>query len=333
MSEKNVVMIPEPLVEQIRVAGNVILLTHVHPDGDALGSSLALAEILESIGKRCVVFLEEPISYLYDFLPGQQRINTSIEEVVDFSASCQGDLVVVALDTGDAKRLGKFTNELLQLSPMVVLDHHQSHKDYGDMRWVEPTMSSTGEMVYELSMALNAAPSYDAAVNLYVAICTDTGSFRYDSTGARTLQIAAELVAKGVKPATIAKELYDNVSHARLRLLKRVLNTMQLEEDGKLAYIHVTQQMITDSGASMDDVDGFVDYPRSLQTVKVAVFLKEKYDGQIAVSLRAKGECDVAEVASCFEGGGHRNAAGFRVSDLTISGVKEMVHKELRQRI
>ena len=330
MSEKNTVKIPEAIVEGIRSAGHVLLLTHVHPDGDALGSSFGLADILEGMGKKVCVYLEEPVSHLYQFLPGADRAVTCFEQVRQLIGNAGDNLITVALDSGDDRRLGQNMEELLKLSPFFVIDHHKSHKDYGEYRWVDPTMSSTGEMLYELAEELGAEISYGAAVNLYVAICTDTGSFRYESTRARTHQIAAELVAKGVRPEQAARCLYDNVSLARMRLLQMVLATLKVYDDNQLAFVHVTREMLARSGATAHDIEGFVDFPRSLGSVKVAAFIKETETGEISVSLRAKGECDVAEVANTFSGGGHRNAAGFRVSHMLMEDVHQLVLEKLR---
>lgn len=333
MSEKTAAKIPEAVVKGIRSAEYIILLTHVHPDGDALGSSLGLADILDGLGKKVCVFLEEPVSHLYTFLPGVDRVVTRFEQVRDFAAAAGGKLITVALDSGDDRRLGRYMEDLLKLSPFLVIDHHKSHKEFGEHRWVDPSMSSTGEMIYELAQVLNAKVSYAAAVNLYVAICTDTGSFRYESTRSRTHCIAAKLIAKGVRPHEAARCLYDNVSLPRMKLLQMVLGTLKVYEDGQLAFVHVTREMIEKSGASAQDIEGFVDYPRSLGAVKVAAFIKESGDGKIAVSLRAKGECDVAEVASIFNGGGHRNAAGFHIQNKTMDDVHSLVLQKLCDRL
>lgn len=330
MSEKNAVKIPEAIVEGIRSADHVLLLTHVHPDGDALGSSFGLADILEGLGKKVCVYLEEPVSHLYRFLPGADRAVTCFEQVQLFARNGGPNFIVVALDSGDDRRLGQNMEDLLKLSPFFVIDHHKSHKDYGEYRWVDPAMSSTGEMIYELAEALEAAISYAAAVNLYVAICTDTGSFRYESTRARTHQIAAELIARGVRPEQAARCLYDNVSLARMRLLQMVLATLKVYEDNQLAFVHVTREMLKESGATVHDFEGLVDFPRSLGPVKVAAFIKESETGEISVSLRAKGECDVAEVANIFNGGGHRNAAGFRIANMLMEDVHHLVLEKLR---
>lgn len=317
--------IPETITRSIYEKDCFVLLTHVHPDGDALGSLLGLADILDCMGKKVFCFLEEPVSQLYTFLPDCDRIQTDLVALQAFVRAGGDKVIAIALDCGDDSRLGKYKEELLVITPFVVIDHHKSHKDYGEHRWVEPSRSSTGEMVYELGMALGVEMSVKSAYDIYVAICTDTGSFRYDSTHARTLQIAGELVERGVQPAEIACHIYDNYSIARLKLLELVLATMRLDAADQIACIHVTQDMLKQSGAELQDVEGFIEYPRSLRTAKVAVFLKEGQNGQISVSLRAKGDCDVAEIATSFNGGGHRNAAGFRFTGKTLEQVRSEV--------
>jgi phosphoesterase RecJ-like protein len=174
---------------------------------------------------------------------------------------------------------------------------------------------------------LHASISYNCAYNLYVAICTDTGSFRYECTRPRTMHIAAELLDRGVKLIDVGSHLYDNYTEERLKLLQMVLSTVNLHESGRIAFTYVSQAMLAESGAKMQDVEGFIDFSRALRSVKAAVMIKESTNGDLAVSLRAKGECDVAEIARRFDGGGHRNAAGFRCSGKTI----EEIQDEIRQ--
>ncbi len=331
MKENPKRMIPERILRDTRAIDNIVLFTHTHPDGDALGSMFGLADILEALGKNVFCYLEEPVSHLYDFLPDIGKAHIRLEEYRSFVAAAGDNIMSIALDCGDDDRLGKFKLEFLENSPFVVIDHHQSHKKFGTAGWVETTRSSTGEMVYELALALNAPISYNCAYNLYVAICTDTGSFRYEGTGPRTLQITAELLKKGVRPEEVSSHLYDNFSRERLKLMEMVLSTICTFEDDQIAFMHVSNQMLEESGATLQDVEGFIDLPRSLRTVKVAALIKESGEDVIAVSLRAKGECDVAEIAKQFDGGGHRNAAGFRCPGKSIEQVLLEVKSALSQ--
>ncbi len=323
-------MIPEDISRSIQGAKNIVLLTHVHPDGDALGSLLGFANILDSLGKKVLCYLEEPVSYLYRFLPGVDKIETSLSKLTEFAVR-HTDVITISLDCGDSDRLGKHKDTMLQIQPFLVIDHHRAHKNYGDYRWIDSDRSSTGEMVYELGQQFNAIISYECAYNLYVAISTDTGSFRYDSTSPRTLRIAADLVEAGVRPDEIAGHIYDNYTTGRIKLMEMVLGTLTLYEADRLAFIHVTETMFASSGALPEDVEGFIDYARSISSVKVAAFIKEGSNGKVSVSLRAKGDCDVAEVAKAFGGGGHRNASGFRFFDKSPDQVRQVVLSKLKE--
>lgn len=312
-------MIPalDQITETLQEAQTVLVVTHVYPDGDALGSQLALGAILEGFGKKVVLFGEEKVSHLYDFLPGSGTIVTELAG--DGAFDC-----VVALDCGDALRLGREMDRLLEVHPFVVIDHHTGHKDFGDLRWVDPRRGSTGEMVFDLAEAMGAEISYAAAFCLYAAIVSDTGSFKYPSTTARTMRIASELIGMGVEPAKVAGRLYDNYTVNRLELLRCVLDTLQLHGDGQVAMIHVTREMFEQTGAIEEETENFINFPRALKTAKIAAFLKETRDGRISVSLRSKGkQHDVAAVARQFGGGGHRNAAGFKLTGLVMEEVRQ----------
>lgn len=317
--------IPEKILDVIRSVDNFVVMTHVQPDGDAIGSLLAVSDMLEHMGKRVFSFLDEPISHLYDFMPGCSKLNSSIDDMRHFIAESGADICAIALDCGEAERVGRQKNLLMNISPFLVIDHHLSHINFGDYRWVEPTCSSTGEMVYEIAEALGQTPTYNSAFALYVAICTDTGSFRYECTGARTFEIVGKLVGLGVKPNHVAGLIYDNFSSQRLKLMQMVLGTLELYEDEQVACIHVTRDMLDESGALIQDVEGFIEYPRSIRSVKVAVFIKETWYDMVSVSLRAKGECNVSEIAKLFGGGGHRNASGCKFPGASLESVKQQV--------
>jgi len=322
MTKRNV---PEEILKVVEEKDNFVLLTHIHPDGDAIGSLLGLADILEKMGKRVFAYLDEPVSHLYDFMPGCDCVNNNLEDLEQFLDESGTDIAAIALDCGEADRLGEQKNQLLTIQPFLAIDHHVSHRNYGTYRWVEPECSSTGEMVYEISTALGRTPSYNCAFNLFVAIATDTGSFRYDCTRERTLEIVARLVGLGVQPEKVAGYIYDNYTPERLQLMQLVLETLAFCDDKKIAFIHVSREMFDRSGAAMQDVEGFVDYPRSIKTVQVAVFLKEGMGDHVSVSLRAKGRCDVAAIAKSFGGGGHRNAAGCRFIGRSLDTVRKVM--------
>lgn len=302
------------IISVLRKSEKILIATHVFPDADAMGSQLALGNILRSLGKQVCLFAEEPASYILDFLPGSESLNVGLPDITQFDCA-------IALDCGDARRLGDTRKQLLQIHPFLVLDHHSGHKDFGDMRWVEAAKSSTAEMVYELALSMDAKISYETAYLLYSAIVSDTGSFKYASTSPETLRVAGDLVARGVKPAEISGKIFDNFTKNRLQLLQEVLASLCLYERDQLAIISVTQELYAKTGTTAEDTELFINYPRSLETVKIAAFIKEAKD-VIGVSLRSKGSYDVADVASRFGGGGHRNAAGYKIAGGTMENVQ-----------
>nr|MBF0222637.1 bifunctional oligoribonuclease/PAP phosphatase NrnA [Desulfobulbaceae bacterium] len=307
------------IVETIQAAKAIVLATHVFPDGDALGALIGFGHILEGLGKKVVLYSDESVSYLYDFLPGSEKIVTTLPSSSEVDCA-------IALDCGDQFRLGKILGDLLKIEPLLVIDHHTGHKKFGDLRWVDSSRSSTGEMVFELGKLLGADLSNEAAFCLYTAIVSDTGSFKYASTLPRTVEIAGELVRKGVNPEIVAGKLFDNFTESRLHLLQSVLSTLELFCDGRLAIITATKKMFEITQALPEDSETFINYPRALCSVEIAVFLKEA-NGLIGVSMRSKGDHhDVAEIARKLGGGGHRKAAGCKFKkNETLKEAREML--------
>lgn len=307
----------DEIVRTLKTATNVLVITHIHPDGDALGSQIAMGNVLRSLGKNVFLYGEESVSHLYRFLPGSTQIESVLPDASGFDCA-------VALDCGDCNRLGTAMESLLAVHPFAVIDHHTGHKDFGDLRWIAPDRASTGEMVYDLAEALGAELSYESAYCLYAAIVSDTGSFKYSSTTSDTFRIAGELLQKGVKPADVSGKLFDNFTVKRLNLMRLVLDSLQLYAADRLAIIAAPQEFFVKTGTTQADAETFINYPRSLDTVKVAAFLKETESGLVSVSLRSKGtDYDVAQVAATFGGGGHRNAAGLKLGDTSIDEVRE----------
>lgn len=315
----------ESILELIREKNNIVLVTHINPDGDALGSLIGLADTLEAMGKKVFRYLEEPVAYLYQFLPDTDQMMIDISALQDFVRQAGDDILCISLDCGDRKRLGKNADELMAVRPFMVIDHHKNNNGFGDVAWIDSDRSSTGEMIFDLVEALDQEIAETAAVALFAAIVTDTGSFRYESTTAHTFNVARKLVDLGVRPDQVSGHLYDNYTAGRLQLLQKVLATLEIHGNGQIAIIKVTTDMLDSTGCSLEDTENFINLPRSITTVKVAVFIKETGGDRVSVSLRAKNTCDVAEVASRFGGGGHRNAAGFRTSKTTLEEVRDRV--------
>lgn len=315
------------IAQAVHAAGNFVLATHVRPDGDALGSLFGLARILAQLGKQAVCYLDEPPPEPHRVLGAGLRVETDIERVRAFAQNCGSNIMGICLDCGDMARLGENGPVLREIRPFAVIDHHQSNDGFGDLHWIEPHRSSTGEMVYDLAAELGAAEdmSLEAAECLYTALVTDTGSFQYDSTSAHTFAVAGRLLNRGVKPAKISQRLYDNATFGSLQLMQLVLSTLQTFFDDQVAVIQVSQKMLETTGADHEDCGNLINFPRSIKGVRAAVFLKEREDGEVSVSIRAKGDCDVAQAAAQFGGGGHKNAAGFRLHGQSMEQVRDML--------
>jgi phosphoesterase RecJ-like protein len=315
------------IAQAAQAAGNFVLATHIRPDGDALGSLFGLARILGQLGKQAVCYLEEPPPELHSALGSGVRVETDIERILAFAQSCGSNIMGICLDCGDMARLGENGAALREIRPFAVIDHHQGNDGFGDLHWIEPHRSSTGEMVYDLAVELGAAEnmSLETAECLYTALVTDTGSFQYDSTSAHTFAVAGRLLNRGVKPAKISQRLYDNATFGSLQLMQLVLSTLQTFFDDQVAVIQVSQKMLETTGADYEDCGNLINFPRSIKGVRAAVFLKEREDGEVSVSIRAKGDCDVAQAAAQFGGGGHKNAAGFRLHGQSMEQVRDML--------
>lgn len=300
----------------MRGATKVLVVSHKSPDGDSIGTQLALGRLLEPHAEQVTLLGSGPVPPRYAWLPGSERIR-----VVD---SCDEQFpLVVALECSNLQRtgIGGIRGEVV-----INIDHHQQNDHYGQLNWVDPGFSSVGEMIYHVARQLTGGRPLppEAALNLYTAILTDTGSFRYSNTSPSALAICGELVAQGVKPAEAAANIYENHSVARLRLMGRVLSTLAIDPGGRIGWVAVSQADLRETGAAPEDVEGLVSLPRSIGQLDVAALFREQEDGSFRVSLRSKRLVDVARVAAGFGGGGHVRAAGLSVPgplDAAVSAV------------
>jgi phosphoesterase RecJ-like protein len=308
----------EAIARELRDNKYFLLTTHVNPDGDAIGSLGALALVLEDLGKQVVAYCQDEIPGFLRFLPYSERIVREIPGPNRFD-------VAVVLDCGELDRIGNAAEALQQVEKIIHIDHHSSSDDFGQLNLVRPECSSTAEILYEIFQVIPASLSSEAAQNIYTAILTDTGSFRFANTTARALDIAAEMVALGVAPDKIASEVYESMSPERLRLLALSLNTLTLRANGRLATMQVSRAMLEETKTSVMDTDGFVNYPRGINTAEMAIFFREMDSGKVNVSLRSRGRLNVAEFARNHDGGGHHNAAAFRAEGSLTEVVEEVL--------
>jgi len=307
-------------IDALRSAKRVLLTMHRGPDGDALGSALALACALREMGREVAVYNPDELPYNFRFLPGAGEV---VRELLPQAAY---DVTVVT-DAGAWDRLGPGVPEKSRRGLVLNLDHHMTTEPFGDVNYVDPHAASVGILAYKIIRGLGHALSREAAECIYASILADTGSFRYSSTDPECFRIAAELLEAGVDPWEMTVRVYEQQPLARMRLLAEVLGT--LEVHGKLATITITREMVKRAGSAPDLTDGFINYARSVDGVEVAASFREPENGgPWRVSFRSRGRVNVAAIAQTFGGGGHHNAAG-----CSIEGDEKSVRARIAEEI
>lgn len=294
-------------------ASSVVVCAHVRPDGDAVGSVLAMTLALRENGIAAVPTLADPEDppCTYDFLPGF-GLYVPAEQL-------EAPQVFIALDSPNFDRLGEAAELARAADALIVLDHHPDALPYGDVNILEPDAAATGQMVWRLARELDRQPSADVAHCCYVGLITDTGRFSYDNTSAEALRDAAEMVQAGVDPANTARLVYQNRTAASLAMEARAMSRLTLANGGHVAYAWVTDQDFTELGTTPEEGEGLPDAVRVLGGIDVALLLRQHGD-EVRVNLRAKTGFDVGSVARDFGGGGHRAASGL-TWDGTISSL------------
>jgi bifunctional oligoribonuclease and PAP phosphatase NrnA len=302
----------------LRAHQRFAVLSHVRPDGDALGSQLGLALSLSKLGKTVMVRNEDGLLEKYSFLPGGEFLQTPLGEPQDFD-------VAIALDTATESRLGTATELVRSAKIWINIDHHPSNPGYGDLVYIDSTAPATGQILFELIQSQGLPMDAAIAENLFVAISTDTGSFQYPNTTARTFEIGAELVRRGVDVGRVSQLLYESYPRRRTELLRELLGTMRFEAAGKIAAFSLSLRVAADLKVKPEDNEGLIDHLRAIHGVIVAVFFEELIDGKVRVSMRSKSEeVDVSAICQKFGGGGHKLAAGARVRG-TLAEVEQKI--------
>lgn len=286
----------------LRDASRVLMTTHPAPDGDAIGSLLALSQGLRAIGK-------DVVAYSVDGVPPALRFLTGSEAVVETLPPRGFDLTVI-VDCADARMFGTRLPARSYLGAVLVVDHHSTYGQVADWLLRDPAAPATGVLIHALLGALEVPLTPAMAEAIYCAVVADSGSFRYQNTTPALLRLAAELVELGVDPWRVASQLFESRPRRQLALLSRVLGTLELSADGRAAALIVTEEMLRETGCTLDATDGMVNFARSVEGVEVAFLLRPSADGW-RVSLRSRGRVDVAALAQPHGGGGHVNAAGF----------------------
>lgn len=303
-----------------------LLLNHVSPEGDALGSLLALYEVLESRNKEITAVNAHSIPKRYKFLPHSDRM-LNLREYEVMTKGNGTPEVIIFLDCPNEDRAGAAKRIMSEEAVIVNIDHHPSNTYFGDINYVNPISSSTCQILYELFEEMNIKFNSSIAMNLYTGILTDTGGFRYSNTSASTHRIAARLLNEGVKPEVMFQLLYEQWPIERFKLLARVLDSMEVMFEGRCVFMSLTQEMLRETGTGEELSEDFVNYAMSISNVKVGVFLREN-DECTKVAFRSKDNVNVNKIASKYGGGGH-----FKASGCKIKGDLEEVKKEVAQEI
>ncbi|MBV9130454.1 MAG: bifunctional oligoribonuclease/PAP phosphatase NrnA [Verrucomicrobia bacterium] len=295
------------IARAIKQANRIVILSHVRPDCDAIGSQLALALSLQKLGKEISAWNEDGLPESYRFLKKSDLIHLPPSEAEEFD-------LAIALDTASQARLGTALRAVRHAKLWINIDHHASNPGYGDLVYIDTIAPATGQIVYEFLRSEDFPLIPSAADALYAAISTDTGSFRYANVIARTFEIAAELMKSGVNAAAIAKKLYESYPKRRVQLLGEILPQVTFDADDQIASMSLTKETKQRLKIQPDDIDGLIDYVRSVETVVVAIFFEELPEDRVRLSMRSKDDrVDVNKICSEFGGGGHPGAAGARV--------------------
>lgn len=320
----------EGAIEAVKKGKRFLVVSHVNPEGDAVGSLLGMALALKGLGKDVVPYLEDNVPDIFRFLPGADAVVHSLAGKGPFDAT-------FAVDCGQKERLGKDFVALKYPGTIINFDHHVSNDRFGDINVIAADASAAGEVVYDFCKAAGITITRDMAVNLYVAIHTDTGSFRYSSSTPESFEKAGDLVRLGVDPWAISTRVYENHPAKKYKLLGMVLSTLEMVEvsgcdgDCSISTLIVSLDMLKRCEAEKDLADGFVNYARGIEGVAVGALFRETGPDEYKVSLRSKGTVDVAKVSQGFGGGGHSHAAGFNTSGIKLSQLKDSVIAALKK--
>jgi phosphoesterase RecJ-like protein len=305
----------------LKGARNALVVSHIDPDGDSIGSMLALGRILARMGVPATCYSQDGVPRIYRFLPGAGEVKNKIDPNQHYD-------LLFAVDASDLNRLGDKA-PLREIARIIInIDHHPDNTQYGDINYVEKS-SSTAELVYKLTKYLKFRIDREMAENLYVALITDTGNYRYENTSVTTFIMAEDMLKAGVDTHRITTLIYDTKSIAGIRIQAAALATLRTSPDRKVAWATVTLEMMEKTGAKGEDLVGLVDQIRSIEGVEVAILFRED-DGKTKVNLRSKEKISVSEIARRFGGGGHIRAAGATLEDDIESAQKKVISEVLK---
>ena len=312
------------ICDEILTRQSFLLTSHARPDGDSIGSQLAMAFALDALGKRVRIFNADPAPDHYFEFPGLDRVEIRGEVPADAAADA-----VIVMECSDLSRTGVkgFDGRYI-----INIDHHVGNRMYGALNWFDESAAACGEMVFDLIRALGVPLNLEIATHIYLAILTDTGSFHHSNITPRTFDICRRTVEAGVNPAAMARRVFDSNSFGKLKLIGALLDSMQLVDDGRLAVLYMDDAMLAACGCTYNDTEGVINLPLTAREIQAVVFFKASAGGDVRVSMRSKYDVDVRLVANQFGGGGHKNAAGFTVTG-SLDEVRPLIIERLTQAI
>lgn len=308
-------MIYPKIISKIKESNKIAIMSHIMPDGDNVGSCLALYNALKKSGKNVHLILDDEIPKVYKFLNNSEK--------AERPGQYESFDLVIALDCGDAKRLGK-SGIYLENNFVINIDHHISNDEFGDLNMIDANAAATAEIIYQIIKILGIDMDKEISECLYTAIVTDTGQFQYSNTTSLTHQIAGDLINNGVNVSLMFERIYQNSSKEKVMLMKTALGTLEFYHNDSISCISLTLEQMREVNALEADSDGIINLARDIECVEAAIFLKELEPGKVKVGLRSKKVVDMAAVALQFGGGGHIRAAGCTLHG-TIEEVKEKV--------
>ena len=294
------------IIDIINNCRDFLITSHVRLDGDALGSELALYHMLRHMKRDALVYNQDETPQNYRFLPGSDTIVYRLPPVEKFDAA-------FILDCSELERVGQQANMIGTIKRIINIDHHISRGGFCDITFLDHQASSTGELIYRLAEEMALDLTEEMATNLYAAILTDTGGFRYGNTGSSAMIAAGSMIEKGANPQWIGENIYESKPLAKIKLLMKVLETMTFDCDGKIGSMVVLRKTIKSAGALPEHTEGFVDIPRSVEGVEISILYNELSENYFKISFRSKGKTDVERIARAFGGGGHTNASGCEI--------------------
>lgn len=316
-----------PILQTIKAAERILVSAHTDPDGDAVGSLLALGLALDRLGKQTTLYNESAIPAVYQFLPAVGRISRQLDPTAAYDAA-------VILDCGDLQRIGDAGCRAIKRAAAVInIDHHVSNTGFGSHCLIDAQACATAEIVYRLIRALEVPLDPEIATCIYTGILTDTGSFRFSNTNAAAFAISREMMEAGADPFEVARHVFGSYSLGRIKLLNLALNSIEISANGKMSLMTVTRGMLEETRTQQEDVDGLINYARRIEDVRMAALIQEQANGRstsegrvrLHVSLRSDGSVDVAAIAGAYGGGGHHSAAGFQVESTAAKIKSELL--------